>query len=107
MLIVMTVLTLFAAFKAVEAATETNATRLAKMFSPILILTEETGGEWGDIIVTKPEPVGIMGGTSADSIWFDIYTRSIQSGQLYKVSSAQLSGSTWFNPSDVGSNERV
>ena len=37
------------------------------------ILTEETGHKWGDIKVTKPEPVTIMGATSADSIWFDIF----------------------------------
>ena len=65
----------FAAFKGAEAETDdSRLNRLAEMFSPILILTEETGGQWGDIIVTKPEPVGIMGATSADSIWFDIWS---------------------------------
>ena len=35
-------LTLFAAFMAADADAETDAERLAKMFSPILILTEDT-----------------------------------------------------------------
>ena len=99
-------LMLFAAFKAADAQAETNATRLANMFSPILILSEETGGKWGDIVVTKPEPVGIMGATSADSIWFDIYTRD-RIGRLVKLDSAKISDQTWFNPSDVRSNERA
>ena len=42
-----------------------DAERLADMFSPILILAKETGQKWGDIKVTKPEPVEIMGATSA------------------------------------------
>ena len=53
---------LFAALMAVDADAdaETEAERLAEMFSPILILTEKTGGKWGDTIVTKPEPVGMI-----------------------------------------------
>ena len=50
-------LALFAALMEVDADAETEREQLAEMFSPILILTEETGGKWGDIIVTKPEPV--------------------------------------------------
>ena len=42
---------------------------LARKFAPILILTEETGGLWGDIRVTKPEPVEIAGADSAANIW--------------------------------------
>ena len=66
------VLILWAVLLTVEANAQTNEERLAKLFSPILILTEETGGKWGNIKVTKPEPVGIMGATSADSIWFEM-----------------------------------
>ena len=69
-LIFRAVLTMLAALLAAEAQVETDEDRLAKMFSPILILTEETGGKWGDIKVQKPEPVGIMGATSADKIWW-------------------------------------
>ena len=50
---VIVALTLFAAFKAVEANTETDGSRsarLAKMFSPILILTEETRGVSGALL---------------------------------------------------------
>ena len=100
-------LTLVVALMAADADAETDAERMAEMFSPILILTEETGHKWGDIIVTKPEPVGIMGATSADNIWFDIYTRDRQLGQLVRVSSATISDATWFNPGDVRSNERT
>ena len=42
-------------------ATPESDLRLAQKFSPILILTEETGDEWGDIRVIKPEPVEIVG----------------------------------------------
>ena len=45
---------------------------LAHKFSPILILTEETGDEWGDIRVIKPEPVEIVGADSAKNLWFEI-----------------------------------
>ena len=80
-----------------DAATDAELLALAKKFSPVLILTEETGHKWGDIKVLKPEPVNIMGATSADNIWFDIYAHNLQ-GQLAKVDSAQLSDETWFNP---------
>ena len=63
-------LTLFAGFMTAEADAETAAERLAEMFSPILILTEETGHKWGDIKVTKPEPVEIMGAQSAENLRF-------------------------------------
>ena len=43
---------------------------LARKFSPILILTEETGGEWGDIRVIKPEPVEIVGADSLSNLHF-------------------------------------
>ena len=67
---VIVALTLFAAMGAADADAETDAERLAEMFSPILILTEETGHKWGDIKVTKPEPVEIMGAQSADNLRF-------------------------------------
>ena len=104
--LVIVALTLFAALMAADADAETEAERLAKKFSPILILTEETGRKWGDIIVTKPEPVNIMGATSADNIRFDIYTDNLI-GQLVKIASAPLSDETWFNPTDVNSNENT
>ena len=66
-------LTLFAVPMAAKADAETAAERLAEMFSPILILTEETGGKWGDIKVIKPEPVEIMGATSADNVWISSF----------------------------------
>ena len=56
-----------------DADAATDAERLAEMFSPILILTEETGHKWGDIKVIKPEPVEIMGGRSADSLWISSF----------------------------------
>ena len=43
---------------------------LAHKFSPILILTEETGGKWGDISVIKPEPVEIVGADSSSNLWY-------------------------------------
>ena len=72
------VLTLFAALMAANADAETDAERLAKEFSPILILTEDTVSDYGEdkergVIVLKPEPVHIMGATSADSIQVNIY----------------------------------
>lgn len=45
MSLMVVVLTLFVGFTAVEADAKTEAERLAGMFSPILILTEETGGK--------------------------------------------------------------
>ena len=69
---VSSVITVLAALLATEATAEADELELAKMFSPMLILTEETGGKWGDIKVTKPEPVNIMGATSADNIWFEL-----------------------------------
>ena len=62
---------------AADADAETDDERLAKKFSPILILTEDTLSGWGEdtnrgIIVLKPEPVNIMGATSADRIMVHI-----------------------------------
>ena len=56
---------------------------LAAKFSPILILTEEKGGEWGDIRVLKPEPVGIVGAESADNLKFQVYNPN--GGKVGKV----------------------
>ena len=63
-------LALFAGIMAAGVDAQTEAAQLAETFSPILTLTEETGGKWGDIVATKPEPVGIMGATSVDGVWF-------------------------------------
>ena len=79
-----------------DAATDAELLALAKKFSPVLILTEETGHKWGDIKVLKPEPVGIMGATSADNIWFKIGNRLVQ-----------FSDETWFNSTDVESNGKT
>ncbi len=43
---------------------------LAQRFSPILVLTEDTGNRWGDIRVLKPEPVEIVGANSASNLHF-------------------------------------
>ena len=57
-----------------DAISDENKERLAKMFSPILILTEETRNVYDDettpIRVTKPEPVSIISAQYADSIRF-------------------------------------
>ncbi|MYB76541.1 MAG: hypothetical protein F4X83_05490, partial [Chloroflexi bacterium] len=42
---------------------------LAHKFSPILILTEITSDDFGDIKVIKPEPVEIVGADSISNIW--------------------------------------
>ena len=87
------------ALMAADADAETaTATELAEEFSPILILTKDTESDYGEdggIRVLKPEPVGIMGATSADNIWFKIGDSLVQ-----------LSDETWFNPSDVKLNEK-
>ena len=67
-------LTLFTALMAADADAETAAERLAKEFSPILILAEETGHKWGDIKVIKPEPVEIMGAQSAGNLRFGVFS---------------------------------
>ena len=67
---VIVALTLFAFLTIADADAETDAEQLAKKFSSILVLTEDTGGKWGDIEVLKPEPVEIMGAQSAENIWF-------------------------------------
>ena len=91
------VLTLLTALTVADAEAKTaTATELAKMFSPILILTKDTVGDYGAIRVLKPEPVNIMGATSADNIWFKIDGRLVQ-----------LSDETWFDPDDVKSNEKT
>ena len=82
---VIVALTLFSALIAAEADAETAAERLAEMFSPILILAEETGHKWGDIRVIKPEPVEIMGAQSADSLWissFDLDDKWVTEGVI-------------------------
>ena len=75
------VLTLFAILMPVDADAETDAERLAEMFSPILILTEDTRNHYGEdsdrgTLVLKPEPVDIMGATSADNIWIGSFDKN-------------------------------
>ena len=60
------VLTLFAVLMAADADAETDAERLAEMFSPVLILTEETGHKWGDV-VDCAERVGCLEGVVEQS----------------------------------------
>ncbi len=55
---------------------------LARKFSPILILTKETSGEYGNVRVTKPEPVEIVGAHSADSLRFRVYEHYHQPDEL-------------------------
>ena len=93
--IVIAVLTLFAALMAVEADAETDAERLAEMFSPILILTKETGHKWGDIKVTKPEPVEIVGAHNIAYMWFDIPG----------IGQGNYLDSEYFNVNDLSLNE--
>ena len=71
-------------------ADRTSDLELASKFSPILILTEETGGEWGDIRVTKPERVEIVMADSASGLWFSIYK---QSGEY--VTSDPINSPNW------------
>jgi hypothetical protein len=56
-----------------DAISDKNKERLAEMFSPILILTEETRNIYDDetvpIRVIKPEPVEIVGADSVQNIW--------------------------------------
>ena len=75
MSLVIVALTLFAGLMAPNAEAETDVEELAKMFSPILIMTKDTQSDYGEdeargILVLKPEPVDIMGATSAESVWF-------------------------------------
>ncbi len=75
MLFLIVVLTLFVPFMAADVNAKTDAERLAEMFSPILILTEDTVSNYGEdkdrgILVLKPEPVDIMGATSAKNLRF-------------------------------------
>ncbi len=69
---VIVVLTLFAVIGVAKADAASDL-ELAKKFSPILILAEETGHKWGDVKVIKPEPVEIMGATSADNVWISSF----------------------------------
>ena len=69
------VVTLAALFMVVEEAYADRASdlELAHKFSPILILTEDTSGEHGNISVLKPEPVEIVGADSSSNLWVSAY----------------------------------
>ena len=59
-----------------EGVSDEDREKLAEMFSPILILTEENGNVYDEAIpigVTKPERVSIISAQSADSIRFEIH----------------------------------
>ncbi|MCY3737303.1 MAG: hypothetical protein OXG13_12925 [Gemmatimonadaceae bacterium] len=92
MIFMIVALALFAGSMTAEVDAETEAEQLAEMFSPILILTEETGGKWGDIIVTKPEPVNIMGAQSAENLHF-IASSSLTEAKLREFDSCFELGS--------------
>ncbi len=97
----MTLLTILMAEMA--KGSTSNDERLAKMFSPILVLTEETSTEYDDtepIRVIKPEPVEIMGANSASNIWLSAYNLEPD-----HVASALISSAT-FPPADINSNFR-
>ena len=69
-------ITLFAMLMVGRAEADSDRDlRLAKMFSPILILTEETNTRYDETVpirVIKPEPVSIVGATNISYMWFDI-----------------------------------
>ena len=76
MVLMSAAITLFAILIVDEAQATSNDELLAKKFSPILILTEDTSGKYGEIPVIKPEPISIMSAPqSADSIRFQLYNR--------------------------------
>ena len=56
---------------------------LAKLFSPILILTEHPSRENRRVIF--PEPVEIMGATSVDSLWFQFTTDNSKLGLAFRA----------------------
>ena len=68
---------------------------LAHKFSPILILTEETSGEYGNVRVTKPEPVRIVGARSADSLRFRCYEQHPETNPPWEATIVGFSG---WNP---------
>lgn len=79
-------------------AEASNDELLAKKFSPILILTEDASGEYGEIPVIKPELIDIMSAPqSADSIRFELYNKlGQQVGEVFDWRSL----ANW-NPSPV------
>lgn len=98
------VLTLFAALIAADADAETDAERLAEMFSPILILTKDISpdsdyGEDGGIRVLKPEPVEIMGAQSAENLRFRVYSlEEVLTVEVEKFKGVFDSYSGWVPP---------
>jgi len=58
-----------------EMKAASNDELLAKKFSPVLILTEDTRERYGNISVIKPEPVSIIGAQSANYIRFELYNK--------------------------------
>ena len=67
-----------------DAASDLN---LAEMFSPILILTEETSTTYDATVpirVIKPEPVGIVFAQDADSLRFSYEERYPETGPPFE-----------------------
>ena len=77
--------------------------RLAKKFSPILILTEDNTGNYGKISVIKPEPVNIMRVKSADSLQIAVYT-SLGSKVAGFFRWGSLNNANWNPPAFSGVN---
>ena len=78
MALVIAVITLLPMLMVDEAeADAVSDSLLARKFSPILILTEETGTEYDEnepIRVLKPEPVEIVGADSSADLRFELWT---------------------------------
>ena len=63
-------------FEETAGISDEDKGKLAEIFSPILILTEEAADVYDEEIpirVTKPEPVSIISAQSADSIRFEVH----------------------------------
>ena len=73
MVLMSAAITLFAILSVGEAQATRSDEQLAKMFSPILVLTEETNNRYDETVpirVIKPEPVEIVGADSLSNLYF-------------------------------------
>lgn len=89
-------------FSDAYANTTIDSLALAHKFSPILILTEATSREFGNIRVTKPEPVEIVDADSSSSLWASAYRRNENSTAM----SALLNSPRWDPRMDVFQENR-
>ena len=98
MVLMSAAITLFAILSVDEAQATRNDEQLAKMFSPILILTEETNNRYDETVpirVIKPEPVEIVGAHNIAYMWFDIPG----------IGQGHYLDSEYFNTNDLSLNE--